>query len=227
GASRTTFLRFGVGGEQVGRVPCKSGVHFEYISNLFNPPHGGAISLCQKFDSFRRSEAVDSVTSEGRLTDLMPRVCDTPLMCMDVFPAIACPINIVFVCLFGVKRYGHTYPVKTGHPGHSRYRCENTLIKECEQEACIPADIPETACHVSSEVIDASTGVASTLPLPPEFKLRMGEVQEFYLYSMDKVKEVLVSDDFKPNCAMVVLDFIGHSFIQPDTGLYQYINDTG
>uniref|UniRef100_A0A8C8HDA2 DUF4743 domain-containing protein n=1 Tax=Oncorhynchus tshawytscha TaxID=74940 RepID=A0A8C8HDA2_ONCTS len=83
GSSRTTFLRFGVGGEQVGRVPCKSGVHFEYISNLFNPPHGGAISLCQKFDSFRRSEAVDSVTSEGRLTDLMPRVCDTPLMCME------------------------------------------------------------------------------------------------------------------------------------------------
>lgn len=24
----------------------------------------------------------------------------------SVFPAIACPINIVFVCLFGVKRYG-------------------------------------------------------------------------------------------------------------------------
>ncbi|KAK6303574.1 hypothetical protein J4Q44_G00260280, partial [Coregonus suidteri] len=41
--------------------------------------------------------------------------------------------------------------------------------------------------------------LCSTWPLPPEFKLRIGdgEVQDFYLYSMDKVKEVLVSDDFK------------------------------
>uniref|UniRef100_A0A8C7PML2 DUF4743 domain-containing protein n=1 Tax=Oncorhynchus mykiss TaxID=8022 RepID=A0A8C7PML2_ONCMY len=192
GSSRTTFLRFGVGGEQVGRVPCKSGVHFEYISNLFNPPHGGAISLCQNFDSFRRSEAVDSVTSEGRLTDLMPRVCDTPLM---------------------LKRYGHTYPVKLD------ILCENTLIKECEQEACIPYfNLP---CVFSHSYTYEDDGVF------PESPFVIGEVQEFYLYSMDKVKEVLVSDDFKPNCAMVVLDFIGHSFIQPDTGLYQYINDTG
>lgn len=65
------------------------------------------------------------------------------------------------------------------------------------------------------------------LELPPEFKPKIGdgEVQDFYLYSMDKVKELLISDDFKPNCAMVVLDFlIRHSYIQPDTGLHQYIN---
>ena len=34
------------------------------------------------------------------------------------------------------------------------------------------------------------------------------------------MKELLATDDFKPNCAMVVLDFlIRHSFIEPDTGL--------
>ncbi len=35
------------------------------------------------------------------------------------------------------------------------------------------------------------------------------------------MKELLVTDDFKPNCAMVVLDFlIRHSFIEPDSGLW-------
>ncbi|XP_037630012.1 uncharacterized protein YJR142W-like [Sebastes umbrosus] len=58
------------------------------------------------------------------------------------------------------------------------------------------------------------------LELPPEFKPRVGdgEVQEFYLLPIDKVKELVATDDFKPNCAMVVLDFlIRHSFIDPDT----------
>uniref|UniRef100_A0A8C7PJV4 DUF4743 domain-containing protein n=1 Tax=Oncorhynchus mykiss TaxID=8022 RepID=A0A8C7PJV4_ONCMY len=103
GSSRTTFLRFGVGGEQVGRVPCKSGVHFEYISNLFNPPHGGAISLCQNFDSFRREGSLTVLEGwrdemRGKNYEVMPRVCDTPLI-----PRSA-PLSL--------KRYGHTYPVK-------------------------------------------------------------------------------------------------------------------
>lgn len=35
-----------------------------------------------------------------------------------------------------------------------------------------------------------------------------------------QVKELLATDDFKPNSAMVVLEFlIRHSFIEPDTGL--------
>lgn len=35
-----------------------------------------------------------------------------------------------------------------------------------------------------------------------------------------QVKDLIATEDFKPNCAMVVLDFlIRHSFIEPDTGL--------
>ncbi|XP_063758969.1 thiamin pyrophosphokinase 2 isoform X2 [Eleginops maclovinus] len=58
------------------------------------------------------------------------------------------------------------------------------------------------------------------LELPVGFKPKVGdgEVQEFYLLPMDKVKELLATEDFKPNCAMVVLDFlIRHSLIDPDT----------
>lgn len=35
-----------------------------------------------------------------------------------------------------------------------------------------------------------------------------------------QVKELLATDDFKPNSALVILDFlIRHSLIEPDTGL--------
>lgn len=37
------------------------------------------------------------------------------------------------------------------------------------------------------------------------------------------MKELLATDDFKPNSAMVVLDFlIRHSYIDPDTGLWVF-----
>lgn len=39
------------------------------------------------------------------------------------------------------------------------------------------------------------------------------------LLSRFQVKDLVATDDFKPNLAMVVLDFlIRHSFVEPDTG---------
>jgi hypothetical protein len=45
-----------------------------------------------------------------------------------------------------------------------------------------------------------------------------GEIAEFYLWPSDRVAEtVRDSDDFKFNCALVVIDFlIRHGLIQPD-----------
>uniref|UniRef100_A0A8C7HC27 Thiamin pyrophosphokinase 2 n=1 Tax=Oncorhynchus kisutch TaxID=8019 RepID=A0A8C7HC27_ONCKI len=265
GSSRTTCLRFEVGGEQVGWVPSKVASILSTFPEVFNPPQGGAITLCQNLDSYgRRSDAVDSVLQslrrEGLLTvlkgwrnekyEVMPRFCDTPLMCMERSAT----------SLFGVKRYGvhingycqgengelrmwvgrrsmtkQTYPGKLDNLAAGGLAAgigvKNTLIKECEEEACIPEDIAETARPVSTvsytyedeEGVFPESQFVFDLELPPEFKPKIGdgEVQEFYLYSMDKVKELLISDDFKPNCAMVVLDFlIRHSYIQPDTEPY-------
>ncbi|KAF7243910.1 Nudix hydrolase 20, chloroplastic [Varanus komodoensis] len=82
------------------------------------------------------------------------------------------------------------------------------------------------------------------LELPQEFVPQVGdgEVKEFYLWPLNKaayiaqnsnhlfdvkitiqqqVKEVIASSDFKPNSAMVALDFlIRHSYIQPDEEPY-------
>lgn len=47
-------------------------------------------------------------------------------------------------------------------------------------------------------------------------------VIECIIICVFQVKELLATDDFKPNSAMVVLDFlIRHSLVEPDTGLWR------
>lgn len=42
----------------------------------------------------------------------------------------------------------------------------------------------------------------SVVPVPSD-----GEVEEFYLWGVEEIKEHLAKGEFKPNCAMVMLDF--------------------
>ncbi|XP_029012809.1 thiamin pyrophosphokinase 2 isoform X2 [Betta splendens] len=178
---------------------------------------------------------------------VMPKFSDPPLMWMER----------AATSLFGVKRYGvhingytvsdsgevsmwlaRRSPSKQTYPGlldnlaagglAAGVSIKHTLIKECQEEACIPAAIAEKALPVSTvsytyeeeEGIFAESQFVFDVKLPRDFKPRIGdgEVQDFYLLPIDEVKELLATDDFKPNCAMVVLDFlIRHSFIEPDT----------
>ena len=42
------------------------------------------------------------------------------------------------------------------------------------------------------------------------------EVEEFYLWSVDEVQAAMAKGEFKPNCALVVLDFlIRHGVLTP------------
>ncbi|XP_038577555.1 thiamin pyrophosphokinase 2 isoform X1 [Micropterus salmoides] len=105
---------------------------------------------------------------------------------------------------------------------------KHTLIKECQEEACIPAAIAERAHPVTTvsytyedeEGVFAESQFVFDLELPLDFKPKVGdgEVHDFYLLPIEEVKDLIATEDFKPNCAMVVLDFlIRHSFIEPDT----------
>ncbi|PWA24233.1 hypothetical protein CCH79_00017896 [Gambusia affinis] len=162
--------------------------------------------------------------------------------------------------IFGVKRYGvhingytvngsgeismwlarrsatkQTYPGRLDNMAAGGLAADvgikHTLIKECEEEACIPADIAAKASPVSTvsytyedeEGVFPESQFVFDLELPLDFVPRVGdgEVQDFYLLPIEKVKELLASDDFKPNSAMVILDFlIRHSLIEPDTVNY-------
>lgn len=259
---RASCLRFVVDGVQVGWIPPHIASLLTRYPEVFNPPHDGVVSLCQRLDSYeRRSEAVDAVLQALRQEatlpclkgwrdekySVMPKFSDSPLMWMER----------AATSLFGVRRYGvhiNGYAVsdsgevsmwlgrrsltKQTYPGlldnvaagglAAHIGIKHTLVKECQEEACIPAAIAEKARPVGTvsytykdeEGVFAESQFVFDLELPWEFKPKVGdgEVQEFYLLPIDKVKELIATDDFKPNSAMVVLDFlIRHSFIEPDT----------
>ncbi|XP_057681315.1 thiamin pyrophosphokinase 2 [Corythoichthys intestinalis] len=177
---------------------------------------------------------------------VMDKFSDPPVMWMER----------AATSLFGVKRYGvhingytvsesgevcmwlaRRSPTKQTYPGlldnmaagglAAGMNIKHTLLKECQEEACIPEALAERAQPVSTvsytyedgEGVFAESQFVFDLELPPAFKPKVGdgEVQEFYLLPIEKVKELIATEDFKPNCAMVVLDFlIRHSFIEPD-----------
>lgn len=181
---------------------------------------------------------------------VMSRFCDAPLMHMER----------AATSLFGVKRYGvhvngfsrdkdgnlsmwlgrrsytkQTYPGKLDNlvAGGLASGCsvKHTLVKECEEEACIPPSLAQTARPVGtiSYTYEDDQGVFPEcqflfdLELPSDYKPQIGdgEVHEFYFHPIEQVKELIVSEEFKPNCAMVVLDFlIRHSIIEPDSETY-------
>ncbi|KAJ8370104.1 hypothetical protein SKAU_G00101320 [Synaphobranchus kaupii] len=182
--------------------------------------------------------------------EVRARYCDSSLMSMER----------AATSLFGVKRFGvhvngyirgvdgalsmwlaRRSPTKQTYPGKldnlaagglaAGSNVKQTLIKECQEEACIPACIAETARPVGTvsytyedeEGVFPESQFVFDLELPPHIRPQIGdgEVQDFFLCPIEQTKDMLVSEDFKPNSAMVLLDFlIRHSYIQPDSEQY-------
>ncbi|OBZ86801.1 hypothetical protein A0J61_05154 [Choanephora cucurbitarum] len=107
------------------------------------------------------------------------------------------------------------------------YSVRDTIIKECEEEASIPHAL---ACHaksvnvvtyysVTSNGLQPETQYIFDLELPDDFSPTPsdGEVDCFYQWPLSKVKETILNDEWKPNCALVAIDFmIRHAYITPD-----------
>ncbi|MCW8921101.1 MAG: DUF4743 domain-containing protein [Sedimenticola sp.] len=106
------------------------------------------------------------------------------------------------------------------------------LAKECWEEAGIPAELAQEAIPVGavSYHMDTKGGFKSDtlycydLELPEEFvpACTDGEVQDFYLWSVEEVMaRVRDGDNFKLNCNLVIIDFlIRHGYIRPDGAEY-------
>lgn len=125
-----------------------------------------------------------------------------------------------------------TYPGKLDHLAAGGISAGSgvweTLLKECKEEACIPESIAATAtpcgtvsyAYEKGEEIYLECQFVFDLEVPESFQPSVGdgEVEEFYLWPLEKVREAIATEEFKPNCALVVLDFLlrrGH--VQPDT----------
>ncbi|KAF9959515.1 hypothetical protein BGZ72_009459 [Mortierella alpina] len=110
--------------------------------------------------------------------------------------------------------------------GHSpRY----TAVKECMEEASIPADLAENAIPVGTisytklsknatetqpetQIVYDLELSADVVPTPCDT-----EVEDFRLWTMDQVKDAICRGEFKPNCACVCLHFmIRHGVLTPE-----------
>ncbi|MBI2586915.1 MAG: DUF4743 domain-containing protein [Rhodospirillales bacterium] len=104
----------------------------------------------------------------------------------------------------------------------------DNLIKECAEEAAIPAAIATTAVPVGtvSYLTERPEGLRDDvlfdydLELPPDFQPvnADGEVAAFYLWPIERVVDTLErSDEFKFNSGLVVIDFlVRRGFIGPE-----------
>ena len=111
----------------------------------------------------------------------------------------------------------------------------DNMMKECAEEAGIPLDIARCARAVGAITYALETSVGFRpdllfnfdLDLPEDFSPvnTDGEVDAFYLWPIERVVEtVRNSDEFKFNCALVVIDFlVRHGYIAADDPDYSDI----
>lgn len=110
---------------------------------------------------------------------------------------------------------------------HAISLAEN-LAKECEEEADIPPELASQASYVGevSYCCEVPRGLRDDtlfcydLLLPEDFRPRCndGEVAGFELMPIERVAEIVrTSEAFKPNCNLVVIDFLQrHGVIEVD-----------
>jgi 8-oxo-dGTP pyrophosphatase MutT (NUDIX family) len=113
----------------------------------------------------------------------------------------------------------------------------DNVIKECEEEAGIPPEITKPNVHpngvISYETWEPKKDKISRvvlfnydLHLPDDFEPKPvdGEVEEFFLWTIDQVKKSMnrdYPDPIKPNCYVVIIEYLlrlGH--ISPETKGY-------
>ena len=110
----------------------------------------------------------------------------------------------------------------------AHYSIFDTLLKESDEEANIPADLAAqsrpvgaiTYCTARREGLRRDVLYTFDLELPDDFTPRNNddEISEFYLWPIGRVIEtVRETNEFKFNCALIVIDFlIRHGFIDHD-----------
>ncbi|MET0065114.1 MAG: DUF4743 domain-containing protein [Candidatus Thiodiazotropha sp.] len=109
---------------------------------------------------------------------------------------------------------------------------QDNLRKECMEEASVPPELADQAiavgaltyCRETPLGLKPDTLYCYDLLLPEDFvpSNSDGEVAEFRLMPVDEVIErVTQTDEFKPNCNLVVIDFlIRHGKIDPEAEGY-------
>jgi hypothetical protein len=134
-----------------------------------------------------------------------------------------------------VGRRSHRKPTFPGQLDHlvaggqpAGLGLEENLLKECAEEALLPADLARRArpVGITSYLTVTEEGLRDDvlfnydLELPADFVPvnADGEIEEFFLWPIERViEELAATDRFKFNVAFVVIDFlIRHGFVGPE-----------
>lgn len=255
--NRTDFRPLAISGQVVGHVRLDRIERLRAFPDVFvvGPDR---IALAPGLDDFAsRSAAVEKVLevlrSEGEfpgwrdeLYPVMREWGESPLMRLE---RAACP-------WFGIRSWGvhingflrrddglhmwvarrardkHAYPgmldnmVAGGQP--IGMRLMENIVKECAEEADIPAEIARRAravgaisyCHQFEEGLKPDQQFCYDLEMPDGFIPRNadGEVESFELWPIARVAETVRDGfEFKFNCNLVIIDFlVRHGLIDAD-----------
>jgi 8-oxo-dGTP pyrophosphatase MutT (NUDIX family) len=208
-----------------------------------------------------RSAAVGDVTRDlyeagaftgwrGEWFPVLPRFGEAPLLRLERSAVPVFGVHGYGVHMNGYVRDGDTVklwvgkraadrPIEPGRLDHLvaggislGLGVKECLIKECEEEAAIPAQLADQARSVGAiryrmehqGWLRNDTLFVYDLELPADFAPRNndGEIESFRLMELDEVCEILAAgEDFKFNVALVVIDFlIRHGHIAPDAPDY-------
>ncbi|KAJ2809002.1 hypothetical protein H4R20_000470 [Coemansia guatemalensis] len=102
-----------------------------------------------------------------------------------------------------------------------------SMVKECDEEGSIPSELSRKAKYAGTIQYFTRTDIGMQpetqfvfdLVLPDEFvpTPKDGEVDSFYLWTLDEVIDRIRRNQFKPNCAMCIVDFlIRHGYLTPE-----------
>lgn len=253
----TRYLPFRVDGVRLGRVEKRIAERLRGFADAFRVS-ADAVDLAPGLTGFEdRTKAVADAFATLRDEGLITGWRDEAYPVATSFSAApAFVVERAAVPLLGVKGYGvhvngyvvdgdsvkmwvgrRSFTKPTG-PGKldqvvaggqpAGLSLADNLIKECAEEAAIPAAIAAKAVAVGtvSYLTERPEGLRDDvlfdydLELPADFRPvnADGEVAEFYLWPMARVIETLErSDEFKFNSALVVIDFlVRRGFIGPE-----------
>ncbi len=251
------FRPFVVAGARVGWIRHALARRLAAFRDIFDVSED-AVVLAPALGDFRaRSEAVDRVirrlVAEGIVTGVReePYPVTTAFSARPLLQMERAAIPHFGVRAFGVHMNGYvrradrlhmwiarrasdkpTYPgmldntVAGGQPiGLGLF--EN-LVKECKEEAGIPAELARLAvavgaityCAEAPDGLKPDVQFCYDLELPDDFTPvnRDGEIEEFFLWPIDRVAAVVRDTrQFKFNCNLVIIDFlVRHGVIPPD-----------
>lgn len=258
---RSAYLPFFVGHDAVGLVHDDFAVALSHFGDVFEVDDDGVRLISRLTSAASRGEAVDDVArrlaADGWIRGWRNEAyavmsSDRRRELFRIERAAAPRFGIVAegVHLNGIVRrpdglhmwigrrspHKHTAPLKLDQivAGGiaAGYSARETLLKEAEEEARMPAAL---ACrarptgHIRYR-LERDEGLRNDIlytydvELPEDFIPVCGddEILEFYLWPIDEVMaKVRDSDEFKFNCALVVIDFaVRHGLIGPEDDDY-------